>query len=329
MKNMEDRIVLRQLGQSDLMVSSIGLGCWQFSRGKGLAGSYWPVLQEEEIRNIIAASLEEGINWFDTAEGYGRGESERMLKQSLDTLGKSIDDVIIATKWNPFLRTAKSIIRTIDERLKNLKDYRIDLYQIHNPLSFSSTKAEMRAMARLVQSKKVRYIGVSNFSAKKMEKAYNELRNYGINLVSNQVRYSLLARRIETNGILDTARKLGISIMAYSPLAQGLVSGKFHDDPTLIKKRGGYRRYIGAFKPKGLEKSRPVIDALRKIAERHQVTTSQVALSWVLNSHGDIMVAIPGATKPYQAKDNAASMKLKLTKDEMDLLDRVSAPFKR
>ena len=99
-------------------------------------------------------------------------------------------------------------------------------------------------------------------------------------------------------------------------------------DPTLIKKRGGYRRYMGAFKPKGLEKSRPVIDALREIAEIYQITPSQVALSWVLNFHGDIIVAIPGATKLNQAKDNAASMKLKLTKDEMDHLDKVSSPFK-
>jgi len=186
----------------------------------------------------------------------------------------------------------------------------------------------MRAMAQLVKNKKIRYIGVSNFSAKKMKEAHNELRNHGINLISNQVRYSLLDRRIEINGILDTARNLGISIMAYSPLAQGIVSGKFHDDPTLIKKRGGYRRYMGAFKPKGLEKSRPVIDALREIAERYHITPSQVALSWVLNFHGDIIVAIPGATKPNQAKDNAASMKLKLTKDEMDRLNNVSSPFK-
>ena len=111
----------------------------------------------------------------------------------------------------PFFRTAKSIVKTIDKRLENLKDFRIDLYQIHNPLSFSSTRAEMKAMAQLVKDQKIRYIGVSNFSAKGMKAAQNELSKHGLNLISNQVLYSLLNRKIETNGILNTARELGIS----------------------------------------------------------------------------------------------------------------------
>ena len=194
---MEDDIHLRQLGKSDLMVSPIGLGCWQFSRGKGLGGNYWPVLQYEEIRDIVNVSLEGGINWFDTAEGYGSGESERALKAALDTLGKSPEEVIIATKWRPHLRTAKSITNTIDERLKNLKDYRIDLYQVHHPFSFSSTKAEMRSMAQLVESKKIRYIGVSNFSAKKMKEAHHELRSHGINLISKSMKLRLTKDEME------------------------------------------------------------------------------------------------------------------------------------
>lgn len=325
---MESTMPLRRLGKSDLMVSAIGLGCWQFSRQKGLDGKYWPFLEESEILEIVRVSLEGGINWFDTAEAYGMGESEKALAEALRKFGKSEEEVIIATKWMPIFRKAKSIIKTIDNRIQSLNNYCIDLYQIHQPFSFSSTKAQMRAMAQLVHDKKVRYIGVSNFSAKRMTKAHNELLSLGLHLISNQVRYSLLDRRIETNGILDTAKELGISIIAYSPLAQGILSGKFHDDPGLIRKRSGYRKYMRAFKPKGLERSRGVVQALRELAGKYRMTPSQIALNWVINFCGEAVVAIPGATSSTQAKDNTGSMKFELTADDIHHLDEVSAPFK-
>jgi len=326
---MKSALPLRRLGQSDLMVSPIGLGCWQFSRGKGIGGRYWPSLQESEIIDIIRVSLEGGINWFDTAESYGWGESERSLSRALKALGKSSEEVIIATKWMPFFRRAKSIIQTIDRRINNLNNFRIDLYQIHQPWSFSSARAEMKAMAQLVKYRKIRYIGVSNFSAKRMKIAHDELASLGLSLISNQVRYSLLDRRIEKNGILETAKELGISIIAYSPLAQGLLSGKFHGDPGLIRRRSGYRKYMAAFKSKGLGKSRPVINVLKELAEKYQATPSQIALNWVINFQGDIVVAIPGATSPTQAKDNSGSMRFRMTQDELNYLDRVSTPFKK
>ncbi len=325
---MGDALPLRQLGQSDLLVTPIGLGCWQFSRGKGLGGRYWPVIQEVDIVAIVRASLEGGINWFDTAESYGWGESERVLSAALRKLEKSSDDVIIATKWMPVFRRAKSIMKTIGKRLDNLSDFRIDLYQIHQPWSLSSIKAQMRAMAQLVKEKKIRCVGVSNFSAKRMKRAHDELESLGLNLVSNQVRYSLLDRRIETNGVLDAARELGISVIAYSPLAQGILSGKFHDNPDLIRSLSGYRKYMGAFKLKGLEKSRGLVHALQELAKKYQVTPSQIALNWVINFHRDCIVAIPGATKLAQAKDNPVSMKFKMSKDDLGYLDRESAPFK-
>jgi aryl-alcohol dehydrogenase-like predicted oxidoreductase len=321
-------IILRRLGKSDLMVSPIGLGCWQFSRQKGLGGKYWPFLEEKEILEIVRVSLEGGVNWFDTAEAYGMGESERALSEALRKLGRSEDEVIIATKWMPLFRLAKSIIKTIDRRIQSLNNYRIDLYQIHQPLSFSPIKAQMRAMARLVHERKIRDIGISNFSAKKMRKAHDELSKLGLQLISNQVRYSLLDRRIETNGILDTAKELGVSVIAYSPLAQGILSGKFHDDPGLIRKRSGYRKYMGAFKLKGLERSRGVVKALKELAEKYRVTPAQIALNWVINFRGDAVVAIPGATSAVQAKDNTGSMSFKLTEDDLHSLDEVSASFK-
>jgi len=309
------------------MVSPIGLGCWQFSRGRGLGGHYWPNLGEEEITGIVEASLEGGINWFDTAESYGGGESEKSLAQALKRLGKAPGDIIIATKWRPVFRTAKSISKTIDQRLEILANYAIDLYQIHNPLSFSSIESQIKSMAELVKNHKIRYVGVSNFSAKQMRISHSLLQNEGMPLVSNQVRYSLLDRKIEQNGILETARELGISIIAYSPLAQGLLSGKFHGDQKLIQSKSGYRKYLGAFRPKGLEQTRPVITALQEVAQKYNGSLSEVALSWVIQSRGETVVAIPGATHINQAAENAESMKIQLTKDELEYLDKVSSAY--
>lgn len=325
---MENKSLLRRLGKSDLMVSPVGLGCWQFSKGHGFGGKYWPVLTDDEIKDIVGTSLEGGINWFDTAEAYGWGESEKALSRTLKLLGKSSEEVIVATKWFPVFKTATSITKTIDKRLENLSGFRIDLYQIHQPYSLSSTKVQMNAMAQLVKDHKIRSIGVSNFSAKKMKKAHAELSSLGLDLISNQVVYSLLNRKIETNGILDTARELGVSIIAYSPLAQGIVSGKFHDNPELIRSRPGYRKYMSAFKPKGLEKSRPVVQALEKLADKYNATPSQIALNWIINFFEDSVVAIPGATQLKQAEENAGSLKFKLTRDELEQLDEISSPFK-
>jgi aryl-alcohol dehydrogenase-like predicted oxidoreductase len=319
----------RKLGSSDLRVSPIGLGCWQFSKGQGMSGKFWPNLADEEIEDIVRVSLEGGINWFDTAEAYGSGQSERALAAALKKFGKTSTDVIIATKWMPLFRTAKSILKTIDRRAANLEGFRIDLYQIHHPISISSAKAQMKAMARLVEEQKIRHIGVSNFSAKKMLAAHKALSEFGLGVASNQVHYSLLNRKIETNGVLDAAKDHGISIIAYSPLEQGILSGKFHDDSASIRRLTGPRKYRTGFKPKGLEKSRPVIEALRGISEKHRASPAQVALNWLIHVHGDTVVAIPGATKAGQARDNVEAMSFKLTADEMDSLDRASALFKK
>jgi aryl-alcohol dehydrogenase-like predicted oxidoreductase len=316
---------LRQLGKSELRVSPLGLGCWQFSRGQGLGGKYWTVISDEEIQKIVLASLEGGINWFDTAEAYGGGESERALARALRAIKKSPGEVVVATKWRPMFRTSKSILETIDTRLKNLDGYPIDLYQIHNPFSFSSIRAQIDAMAQLVKNKKVRFIGVSNFSAWQMREADKELSRRGLKLVSNQVRYNLLHRKIETNGVLETAKELGISLIAYSPLAQGILSGRFHDDPNLVQRPAGYRKYMSAFKPKGLEKSRPIIRVVKELAAKHNATPSQVALNWLINFHGEAIVAIPGATKVAQAEENVGTLRFQLTRDELDALDQISS----
>jgi len=316
----------RNLGKSDLKITPIGLGCWQFSKGNNFAGKFWPVLEDEVTDHIVSLSLEGGINWFDTAELYGKGASEKGLAGSLQKLGKKPGEVIIATKWWPMFRTASNILKTIDERIEALNPYPIDLYQVHQPFGFSSEVKEMEAMAKLVKTNKIRYIGVSNFSAKKMRNAWETLQKEGIQLVSNQVRYSLLDRKIESNGILDTAKELGITIIAYSPLAQGLVTGKFHDNPELLKNIG-YRKYMPAFKPSGLAKSKPVVDLVKKLSASYSVTPSQIALNWLIYYHGETVVAIPGATKEKHAQENTGAMKFRLSPEDLSSLNEASRGF--
>jgi len=318
---------LRSLGKSGLMITPIGLGCWQFSKQQNMAGKFWPTIENNTINSIVKTSLEGGINWFDTAEIYGNGASERALAASLWDIGKNPGEVIIATKWWPMFRFASNILKTIDQRIEALEPYPIDLYQVHQPWGFSNEKAEMEAMAKLVKEHKIRYIGVSNFSATQMRSAWEVLQKQGIHLVSNQVRYNLLDRKIESNGILQTAKELGITIIAYSPLAQGLVTGKFHDNPDLLKNIG-MRKYSAPFKSAGLEKSKPLVKTIQELAIKYGVTSSQIALNWLISFHGETVVAIPGATKESHARENVGAMTFTMTAEDMSLLEAMSALFK-
>ncbi|MDZ7777000.1 MAG: aldo/keto reductase [Bacteroidales bacterium] len=321
---MSNKQNLRQLGNTELMISPIGLGTWQFSKRKNLAGKFWPELSDKESYDIVKTSYEQGINWFDTAELYGNGESERTLTAALKHSGINDRDVMVATKWSPFFRSARSISKTIGQRQEALNGYTISLHQVHNPMSFSSPATEMDAMAALIQQGSIRYAGVSNFSANQMRKAHEALARHGFKLASNQVQYNLLQRKIERNKVLETAKELGIAIIAYSPLAQGVLTGKYHDDPEAIKAKKGFRKSMPTFKHSKLEKSRPLINTLKAIATRHEATAAQVALSWLINFHGRHVFAIPGASNARQAGSNALAMQIELSQDELEMIDRES-----
>jgi aryl-alcohol dehydrogenase-like predicted oxidoreductase len=321
-------MVLRNLGRSDIQITPIGLGCWQFSNRVGLAGKFWPSLEDVPSGEIIQASLDGGINWFDTAEMYGHGSSEQCVAEGLLKAGRKPGDVVIATKWYPFFRTASSLLTSIEDRKRYLAPFAIDLYQIHMPASFSSVRTEMKAMARLLGENHIRSAGVSNYSASQMRRAHTALAELGFPLVSNQVQYSLLHRNIEGNGVLETAKELGITIIAYSPLAQGLLTGKFHEKPELIRTRVGWRKYMPSYRASGLAKSAPIIEEVKRIAEVHGASPSQVALNWLVHFHGDTVVAIPGATRLTQAQQNVGALDFELTREELNRLDEVSRRFK-
>jgi aryl-alcohol dehydrogenase-like predicted oxidoreductase len=315
---------LRRLGKTDLFVTPIGLGVMEMSRGGGYIGRMFPVIPQEEKNAIIKAALDGGINWFDTAELYGNGVSEQSLATGLKAAGKSDQDVLIATKWQPFLRTARNIPVTIADRLRFLGGYSIANYMIHQPYSFSSPEAEMNAMADLVEAGKIRSVGVSNFNPARMRRAHAALAKRGLPLAVNQVRYSLLHREIEKNGVLAAAKELGVTIIAYTPVGRGILTGKYHKNPEMLEKLTGIRKSMLA---RDIERTRPLVAVMDEIASRHQATIAQVALNWVIHFKGELVVTIPGATKVYQAQENAGAMRFVLSGDELARLDEASRPL--
>jgi aryl-alcohol dehydrogenase-like predicted oxidoreductase len=315
-------ISMRTLGKTNIKVTPIGLGMMEFAGGgSNMLGRAFPVIGQDEKNATVKAALDGGINWFDTAELYGGGKSEASLAEALKAAGKKDQDVVVATKWWPLLRTARNIPISIQDRIHYLNGYSISLYMVHNPGSFSSPEAEMDAMADLVEAGKIRSVGVSNFNPERMRRAHKALQKRGLTLAVNQMLYSLLNRSIETNGVLETAKELGVTIIAYTPLASGLLTGKYHKNPELLVKKSFWSR---SRLQGGVEKSRALVQVLEEIGARYKASPAQVALNWVINSQGESVVTIPGATKVSQARESAGAMQFTLSADEIGRLSELS-----
>jgi aryl-alcohol dehydrogenase-like predicted oxidoreductase len=293
---------LRRLGRTELEVSPLGLGCWRFGGAGQKLGARWTAVPQATVDAIVAAALAGGATWFDTAEIYGHGESERALACALRAAGKVPGEVVVATKWWPTWRFAGNARRTIGRRLAALVPYAIDLHQVHHPTSLSSIGAQMASFARLARAGSIRAVGVSNFSAAQMRAAHAALAAHGLPLATHQVRWSLVDRRVESEGIVAAARELGVTLIAYSPLGQGLLSADAPDGP-----RAGLARALG------------------EIAAALGATRGQVALAWLLAQED--VVAIPGATRVEHAAEAMRAHGLTLDAAARDRLDRASRPF--
>jgi aryl-alcohol dehydrogenase-like predicted oxidoreductase len=221
----------------------------------------------------------------------------------------------------PVMKRAKSIEKSADKSVERLAPYPIDLYLVHQPWSISTIKNQLNGMADLYDAGKIRAVGVSNFNKERMIRAHEALSERGIPLAANQMQWSLVHRKIERNGVLETAKELGVTIIAYSPLGMGILTGKLHSEPERLARMPRFRR--SRLKSQ-LTKTKPLVDELESIAVNHDATTAQVSLSWNTNYHGDSIVAIPGASRPEQAEQNAGSMRLKLSKEEMNHLSDLS-----
>ena len=318
---MPNDIVKRPLGKTDIAITPIGLGAMEFAGGRGFFRFMLSPVTPKTQDVVVKVALDAGMNLIDTAEIYGSGYSERAVARGLKAAGTPLGDVIITTKWFPLLKRATSIRTSAEQSTLRLDPYPIDLYLVHQPFSVSSIKAQMNAMADLVESSTVRAVGVSNFSQDQMVKAYDALAARGIPLAANQVHFSLLKREIETNSVLKTAQELDVTIMAYTPLGQGVLTGNFHHNPALLDRMPRLRRYRLR---RQLKKTQALIETLEAIASEHNATAAQITLSWTTTYHSDTIIAIPGATKPYQAEQNAGAMRISLSSEQKETISTLS-----
>jgi len=312
------------LGQSNLQVPRLGIGAMTWGDPTGWARwtpaklAYGSAHGFEEEKRAFEASVAAGVTLFDTAEMYSNGASESRLGE----LARG-QEVLLATKFPPslFSRT-ESMPPALEASLKRLGRSTVDLYQHHVPTNWVSIPGLMELMAEAVKTGKVTAVGVSNYSAEQMRIAHATLAKHGIPLASNQVEYSLLNRRPEVNGVLDTCRELGVTLIAYQPLASGALTGKYLTGP----KPTGLRRWMSFFSRKGLEAVAPVVALLREIGERYSKTPAQVALRWLIEN--ETVLPIPGAKNGKQAVDNAGALSFSLTPAEVESLSQATMAWR-
>jgi len=309
------------LGQSGPTVKPLCLGTWAW--GDKLFWNYGSDYSFEQLQAAFFAAIEAGTTFFDTAEIYGLGLSEKFLGQFRQQTQQTVQ---IATKYGPlpWRFNAQSVSDALTASLERLQIQRVDLYQVHWPFNFfMSQETLMNALADEVKRGRVAAIGVSNYSADQMREAHQLLAARGVPLAVNQVRYSLLTRQIETDGILNTARQLGVTILAYSPLAQGLLTGKYTGDSSKVP--SGARRIDPRFNSNGLKKIAPVISLLQHLGEKHGRTPAQVALNWLI-AQGNV-IPIAGVKTAEQVRQNAGALGWMLSQEELAQLEHVSRPW--
>jgi aryl-alcohol dehydrogenase-like predicted oxidoreductase len=293
-------------------ISKIGLGTWQFgSREWGYGDAY----ADSEAKAIVRRALDLGITLFDTAEIYGFGRSERILGQAL---GEDLPSVFLATKILPVLPVAPVVQQRAVASAARLGARTIDLYQVHQPNPAVRDGTIMRGMRALQQTGLVDEVGVSNYSLRRWIAAQDAL---GGRVLSNQVKYSLAWRKPERD-LVPYAEVHKRLIMAYSPLAQGLLSGKYDKDHLPANR---VRAGNSLFLPENLERAAGLIATLREVAGAHSATPSQIALAWLLRSPA--VVAIPGASSVAQVESNAAAADIELADSEHQALSQAAHEF--
>jgi aryl-alcohol dehydrogenase-like predicted oxidoreductase len=304
----------RTLGRSALQVSSVGLGCM------GLSEFYGPPTPEADGIRLLRKAVDRGITHFDTAEMYGVGRNETLVGKAL---ADRRENLVIATKFGP-LRAADgtrlgidgspaNVRRASSGSLERLGMDHIDLYYLHRVDPDTPIEETVGAMARLVEDGKVRALGLSEASAGTLRRAHAVHP-----ITALQTEYSLFSREIEEE-ILPTCVELGVSLVAYSPLGRGLLTGSYSEDWRPAD--GDFRRVAQPrFEGDNLTANLELVEVVKKVAQRHDVTPAQIALAWVL-SRSEHVVAIPGTTKVAHLDEDLAALRVELTAEDLDALD--------
>jgi aryl-alcohol dehydrogenase-like predicted oxidoreductase len=295
------------LGKSPLRVSRLGVGT-----------NFWGSNRQADpgLRPVFDTALELGVNFFDTAEIYGFGGSERTLGQFLPAAGEK---AVLATKFFPMpYRLGKSTLAAaLRASLERLQMARVDLYLIHFPIPPVAIETWMEALAEMVEAGLTRAVGVSNYNPEQLGRAHAALARRGVSLACNQVEYSLLKRAPERSGLLSMCRELDVTLVAYRPVASGLLAGKYSLESPPQGWRGRlYNRQL-------LARLQPLVDLLGRTGAAHDgKSPSQVALNWLICKGA---LPIPGATKVGHMQENAGALGWRLTEDEVAGLDRASS----
>lgn len=309
------------LAGSEVVIPPLGVGTWAWGDTSTWGmGGYDSSLTEETIAEAFDASVAAGATFFDTAEVYGKGESERIIGRLLETRAR--DEAVLATKFMPApwkLNVKDALLSSLRASCERLGVESVDLYQIHGPISLRGHGVLAEALAAALGEGLTKAVGVSNYSTKEMRSIDAELRQRGARLATNQIEFSLLRRVPETNGLIAACQELGVVPLAYSPIGQGRLTGKYSAENPPPGRRG--------FSNHPMELVDRVVSELRLIGVSHdEATPSQVALNWLMAKGA---VPIPGAKNRAQAEENAGALGWRLTDDEVAALDRVALDEKR
>lgn len=301
-----------------LQLPALGLGTWAWGdRSTWGMDGYDRTYRFETIRDAFRESLAAGVTLLDTAEVYGGGESERILGRLLEEDHPNRASAVVATKFLPFpwrVAVRSSLMSSLRASLARLRLPFVHLYQIHGPISWRSHAAMADALAAAFDAGLVKAVGVSNYSEAEVRAIHGALAKHGIPLASDQIEFSLLRTMPESTGLLRACRELGVTVLAYSPIGQGRLTGKYGPGSPPQGNRN--------FSAYPMNEIEPVVAELRRIGERRDgKTPSQVALNWVMQKGA---VPIPGAKNGEQARQNAGALGWRLSDDDVAALDRVA-----